>query len=592
MNFNLTGDVNAKLNYHSGTFTRSYLEARAKYDAQIRNWKIEFKDNLFLVEDSNKIIEKVYYDFQIANCSCNDFVETQCGTCMHIEAVLMCNLYSLQINKIRPIQYLDDNCNLKTSLGIGEIYNSPSIETFLKFKDKFQLPKNQITISDFDVFKDYNISLFDFQKESIKLMLENVRSILTLKMGLGKTLCALACVKILDNLQKIIIVAPNSLKYQWQNEINRFQLGSSIVISKRADISKYKDQRFLITSYEMLNFNRELLFADYDILIADEVQKIKNKESATWKSLSRIKTNFIFALSGTPIQNNINDLLSIISFLNPYELKPDWKFYEEFCNCTKARILGIKQNAAGKLRDKLNRYLINPKIDKTQFKLPDKNEIIISTQLTPQQQDIHDNYLGLAKILIAKSMDYPLTFTEQLQLNGLLTKARMAATDSRLFNPDAEKSEKLQKIEQKILEASLQKKKIIVYSQWIKVLNLLHNFLNENKIAFVEFNGLLDAKKRNKHLNQFLQNPETYVFLSTDTGGLGVDGLQLVSSTVIHAEKIWNPMKIEQRNGRLVRHLQKESIVDVYHYVTNSGIEKMMSENHIRKFDTINEMLG
>lgn len=590
LKFYLVGNVKERIGYHQGLYTRSYQEARAVYDAKIRSWEIEYKDNLFTVKNNDGKEECVFYDRRIRNCSCSSFIEVECGTCMHIEAVRMVDRHDLQMPRVRPITFLDDYYQIQTLGAATGGWETPAIATLKTVKNSRTLPFSSIVYPDVDVFKEQGVTLFDFQIESVRLMLKNIKSVLVLKMGLGKTLCALACSKLL-NLPKVIIVSPNSLKYQWQREINRFGLGDSIVISKRGDLAKYQNQRFLILSYEMLTSNKSLLNDKYDIIIADEIQKIKNQESEAWKTVTQIKADYIFALSGTPIQNNINDLLSLIHFLNPFELKPEWKFYEEYCDCTRARVLGIKAHRTDDLRRRLKRYIINPHIDYNKFKLPSKNEIKVVTSMSPEQKEVHDDYLDMAKKLIAKSMDHPLTPAERMMLNGMLTKARMAATDARLFNKAAQKSEKFREIEECLEGMALAKKKVVVYSEWIITLNLLHEFLNQAQIPYVEFNGTLPAKKRNARITKFIEDPDTLVFLSTDAGGLGIDGLQFVCQDVIHIEKIWNPMKIEQRNGRLIRALQKKDVVNVYYFEVDAEIENMITQNHARKHTVISEML-
>ena len=106
-----------------------------------------------------------------------------------------------------------------------------------------------------------------------------------------------------------------------------------------------------------------------------------------------------------------------------------------------------------------------------------------------------------------------------------------------------------------------------------------------------DFNGSMSAKKRNLCLMKFIEDSAVKVFLSTDTGGLGIDGLQFVCNNVIHTETIWNPMKIEQRNGRLVRALQSKDIVNIYSFESDADIEVMIKQNHERKHSVIADML-
>lgn len=591
--FTINGSPQEKLGKHEGLFTRSYQKSRAIYDAKIRNWAIEYRDNLFYVTDNKDVTETVYFEPAIKNCSCNEFIETQSGTCRHIEVINLLKIKHTDFPKIRPIVFLNDNFKLKQSGGNeGVPYFTPAIRPFMQMLKRQNLPFDERVLSDKDLepFKDFGISLFYFQKESIPKMIRNKKTVLTLKMGLGKTLCALACCKIL-NKNKIIVVTPNSLKFQWQSEINRFRLGDSLLVLRGEDLALYHEQKFLIISYEMLNRHPEILENDFDIAITDEIQKIRNSETVSWATLSQLKSEFVFALSGTPIQNNVSDILSLITFLNPFEIKPEWKFYEEHCIYTKAKLYGILPNKIAELRKRFERYIINPDIDYSKFNLPKKNVHTIRVSLSQEQIDLHDSYLFIARPLIAKSINYPLTLGERNKLNSLLTLARMAITDPRLINSACKESHRVKAIQEKIKEIVESGKKVVVYSEWIKALEFLVPFLKENNINYAWFNGELSVKKRDKELRKFIENTNVKVFLSTDSGGLGIDGLQHASHNIIHMEKIWNPSKIDQRNGRLVRTLQKNNEVNVFEFYSGSEIEEMIDDASERKYAIISDML-
>lgn len=590
--FTLNGNLQEKLGYHAGIYTRSYQEVRAIYDARIRNWAIEYRDNLFHFTDSKEKTEIVYFDAIVKNCSCDGFIENQSGTCMHIEAVRLLNLRREELSVIRPIVFLNDFFQLK-QIGSKEEHPffTPSVRPFLQMVKKQTLLFDERVLPDhLEPLKEFGIELFGFQQESVRSMIRNKRSMLILKMGLGKTICALSCCKILDK-KKIIIISPNSLKFQWQGEIDRFNLGKSLLVLKGDDLLKYQDQKFLIISYEMLNRHPEILNSVFDIAIVDEIQKIKNAESLTWATLSKLKSDFVFALSGTPIQNNLSDLLSLIIFLNAHEIKPEWKFYEEYCRFSRAKLYGVLPHKIQDLRNKLARYIINPSIDYNSFKLPKKENHLIKVSLTVDQARLHGGYLQGARPLIAKSINYPLTLAERTRLNSLLTMARMAVTDARLIKSDYPESDRIKKIQDKIKELTDKGQKVVVYSEWIKPLQLVEPFLNHNGIKYVCFNGKLSTKFRDKELKRFIEDKNIKVFLSTDSGGLGIDGLQFACHNIIHIEKLWNPMKIDQRNGRLVRALQKSDQVNIFEFTSESEVEQMIDECSARKYAVIADML-
>ncbi len=585
------------MGWYATIFSKEYQVTRANYDARIRNWDIEYSDPFFIVKDSDGNLEFVFYDGKIGNCSCEGFIKTECSSCMHIEAVKLIPYWEMGIaleqSKIhkKNLRYIDFTSRQIVVNGKSPL-TLPSVKLYENYRRKIKIEPYDIThIQEWDVFKDFGVSLYKYQLESVRNMLSNRRTVLTLKMGLGKTICALTCCKLLE-AGKILIIAPNNLKYQWKSEIDRFSLGSSVVIDNKKDLPKITDQRFVILSYEMLNRNLEYFQnQQFDILIADEIQKIKNPDSISWKTMSNIKANFIFALSGTPIQNSIEDILSIVRFLNPNEFLPQWKFYTDYCDFSRAKLLGIRRDRLPQFKEMLSRYIINPTVSNDAIKLPKVNEKLMECELDPDSANYHNSYIEQAKPLLAKSFNYPLNFAEKARLNSLLTMARMSATDSRLLNPENQKSERLINIELTIQEIIQRGEKVVVYSEWIRATELLIDFLKETNIGYSVFNGTMTAKKRNSELNSFITKDEVKVFLSTDSGGLGIDGLQLTANNVIHVEKLWNPAKIKQRNGRLVRNLQRKDIVNIYNFTCNSEIERMMDQTTIRKEIMVDDIM-
>jgi hypothetical protein len=295
---------NVKLGYYSSIYAKDYITAHAVYDMMRKNWTVENIDNgFYLVKDKDEI-RKVYFTYGISGCDCEFYVTNQVGTCPHTEAVKASNIVKGRSNKIIWVQYFND-ISLRTNnrykskeladiADVAGLLNDgfimiPGVPEYLE-KIKPPVINNIIdckATDDLDIMK--GIHLRDYQKESIMKMLNNGgRSILTLQMGLGKTICALVCCKLLFKT-RIIIVCPNTLKYQWQAEIKRFRLGSTFVVTKGTDLQEYNNERFLIVNYEVLNRNRDFLEGrEFDIAIIDEIQKVKNGESKTWATINRL----------------------------------------------------------------------------------------------------------------------------------------------------------------------------------------------------------------------------------------------------------------------------------------------------------------
>lgn len=604
----IPANEHVRMKWYQSQFSRDYLMAKQDYESRRKKWKVVPDDNnRFTLIDSSDEETVLHYSPYIKNCSCADFINSETGFCQHLY-VLENNYYTFKDYLVRdnPTIYVDypagtlrklsRRSETINSLDLDEIKVdnlgvalTPAVEGFLARKRRQLNTKFEMDLQDYSLF---NLGLYQHQKESIQKMLYNKRTILTLRMGLGKTICALYCCKVLSNAQRIIIVCPNSLKHQWKREIDRFDLGEALIISKGKDLLKYEDQRFVILSYEMLNRHPGLLAHEYDIAILDEIQKIKNGESKSWETIQNLRSEFVFSLSGTPIQNNITDLISILKIISPREFSPDWKFYENYCTSSRTRLTGWNRSNLPQLKEMLREYIINPKINWQDFKLPTKTTHVIECALDPVQASVHEPALEQAKRLLSKAYNYPLTFKEKAILNGLLLKCRRAVSDGRLVSDKANKSSRFHKLEELIVDKVKNGEKVVVYSEWIDCLKLLVPRLAQEEIKHVMFTGELSDKAKNRNLEEFISEEDVKVFLSTDSGGLGVDGLQLVSKTIIHVEDIWNPMKLAQRDGRLVRALQPSDNVDIYIFDSKSGIEEMLKANKAGKHQIINDVMG
>lgn len=596
--FILKYNPNAKIKKSLSMYDLEYQIARSKYEADSRNWTIRYETPYFNVINSDDEEQHVFranagYKYEY-DCTCREFIENESGTCIHIEAVKNIPMrYLTEINtelrRINNYTYVDSFARKLITVGTQK-YITKSASLYKTEYDKPTLDYHEIGEINDDIFFKYGITLRDYQVKSVTDMIYFKKTILCLKVGLGKTLCALAAATTL-NKEKILIICPNNLKYQWKNEIERFELGSYLIIDSAKDLKKRNDQKFLILSYEMLNHNPSIADEEFDILIADEIQKIKNPDSVSWKSMSTIKSEFTFTLSGTPIQNHITDILSVINFLNPNEFKPLWKFYYQYCNYSKAKVLGLKNSMIPQFRERIDRYIINPKIASS-HEMPTENQHYMVCTLDDDSRKEHNYYLDMARPLLAKAFTAPLSFDEKARLNRYLTMARIASTDSRLINTANNKSNRFESIENKILDLTRDGKKVVVFSEWIKATDLLHEFLEESGIDYVEFNSKLPSKKKDYNLNKFIHDENCMVFLSTDSGGTGIDGLQYAAHNMIHIEKAWNPFKLKQRNGRLVRSLQENHEVDIWNFYCESEIESMIEDSNVRKNILVNDVMS
>ncbi len=437
---------------------------------------------------------------------------------------------------------------------------------------------------DFDMFKSKGIDLFDYQRDAIIHLLTRKRAILALPMGYGKTLCTIMAKRFVEGLngrpQSVFVICPASLKYQWANEIERLLGEQTFVIKDGTDIDRWcaahpKPCPWLIGNYEIVQRHWKKLQQHFDILVLDEVQKIRNKETKTWGAIAQLESEYMWTLSGTVIENHVPDILSIIEILNEEELIPRWEFNERHFVMQGDRIEKVRDWA--KLRQVLDPYVFR----EVGSGIAIKAKVVPTTvrvDMDPQQRNQHAKPYKRAKRLLAISAKRSLSFKEKVQLNAFLLQARQAADSAKLQNPQAGEGAKVKEITQLMESIISRGEKVVVFSEWIGMLKLLEPALAAQNIEWVRFTGKLSLKQREKKRAQFVKDPKVKVFLSTDAGGLGVDGLQLASHHVIHCELPWNPARVDQRNGRLHRLLQKSDEVHVYYVVTNDSVESDLVE--------------
>jgi len=289
------------------------------------------------------------------------------------------------------------------------------------------------------------IKPYNFQILGIEFGASNKNFLLADEVGLGKTLQAIGTALHL-NCKKIIVVCPSSVKGQWQREINKFTDKSSIIIDgsqKQREQQYEKDVMFYIVNYELILrdisiINKRL----WDMVIADEVSRIKNWKSKTKTALTRIKTNFKVGVSATPIENNIQELHSIVSWINPNIFGSYWNFVNEYCYfCNNSyggyQVTGIKD--AKKLHETLKSVMIRRKKAEVFKELPEiiHNEYYVP--LTPTQKQMYEEVKGNIMNLVQRGDMSNNMLNEIMYL-------REICNSPRLLNPDIMENGKVDEI--------------------------------------------------------------------------------------------------------------------------------------------------
>lgn len=429
-------------------------------------------------------------------------------------------------------------------------------------------------------FSSINATLYPYQKEGVEFSAFKKGVIIADEMGLGKTLQAITTAivkKEIFDFKKVLVICPASVKYQWKNEISKFSNEEGIVIEgdpkDRTKLYTHHPAYFHIINYEtVLRDLTAINTAKYDFIILDEAQKIKNYETKTAISIKRILKKHALVITGTPIENNLLDIYSIVQFLDQKLLAPQWEFSYQHCifdTKYKNKIHGYYN--LNHLKTRLKDILIRREKKEVFDQLPNVIQKNIYVRLSEEQSNLHASFSrGIAKILGKK---FKTTYDWQ-KLMLLLTNMRMVCNSSFLIDKQSNHSPKLIELEDILirrLNIKSKKRKIIIFSEWVTMLNLIGDMLKKEDITFTKLTGKIPVPKRQALIKEFEENDDCSVFLSSESGGTGLN-LQ-VADTVINFELPWNPAKKNQRIGRIDRIGQQKQKLHVFNLLSYDSIE-------------------
>ncbi len=422
--------------------------------------------------------------------------------------------------------------------------------------------------------------LYPYQKEGVEFATFRKGAILADEMGLGKTLQAITTAvnkKKLFGFSRALIICPASLKSQWKKEIEKFSDESAVIIQgkpdEREDVYARSKAFFMILNYEtVLRDLHAINKMDPDFIILDEAQRIKNFDTITAATIKRLRKKHSLVITGTPIENRLTDLYSIMQFVDRDFLEPLWEFSYQHCYFdmdSKDKITGYYNLQS--LNERLQSVLLRREKKDVIKELPDVTVHTIPVNLHPDQQAYHSSYARRMALILAKKYISPYDWQEIMML---LTKMRMVCDSTFLVDKETYASPKLEELKDILLEKMDIKNtesKIIIFSEWVTMLQLIGRMLHENGIGFAQLTGKVAVKNRDALVRKFETDPKCKVFLSSEAGGTGLN-LQ-VADTVINFEIPWNPARRNQRIGRINRIGQQSKHLTVIDLIARDSIE-------------------
>ncbi len=420
--------------------------------------------------------------------------------------------------------------------------------------------------------------LLPYQMDGIAFAVGAGRAVLADDMGLGKTIQGIGVAELLArqaNIERVLIVCPASVKSQWRSEVNRFSdRECRLVLGGAAERARQytNDCFFTVCNYEQVL--RDILSIEkvaWDLIILDEGQRIKNWEAKTSRVIKGLRSPFALVLSGTPLENRLDDLYSIVEFIDDRRLGPAFRFFHRHRVVDeRGKVLGYEN--LSDLRKRLKPVLLRRTRASVLRDLPPRTTEIVRIAPTDEQLELHRANLRIVSSIVNKRY---INEMDLLRLRKALLMCRMSANST--FLVDKRKpgySSKLESLDD-LLGSLLAEddRKILLFSEWTTMLGLIEPLIEGHGADYVRLDGSIPQKKRQPLVQRFQKDPNCRLFIATNAGATGLN-LQ-AANTVVNVDLPWNPAVLEQRIARAHRMGQKKP-VQVFVLVTEGTIEESL----------------
>ncbi len=567
------------------------------------------------------------------SCDCPDFLRSSLGVCKHLVAVLedlasRPRLFeraklespptaSVRWHPVRPLTGAGDwLAQVRPPVPVpskpekrlalveyllGEIRDGrrePALHALLR-EERRRLQRPRDIDAPLKALGSLKQRLFSYQREGVYRFLLQGSLLLADDMGLGKTAQAIAACHALWHAGRIrrgLIVVPAALKPQWLREWQAFTDAPARIVDGNPDLRggtfESCKRGFLITNYEQLIRDVDLVRAwEPELVVLDEAQRMKNWATKTALTVKRLDPPHRLVLTGTPMENRLDELASIVEWVDDLALEPKWRLVPWHMAAPGARNLDtLRQRLSGCMLRRVRQDVLS--------QLPERTDARVGVEMTPEQQAAHAELDPSIARLAHIGKKRPLTPPEFLKLMQLLATQRIISNGMAQLNfdevwPDLRKIErptdsmlkglaspKLIELRELVEQIAVEQgRKVVVFSQWKRMLKLAdwatRSLLARAGARAAFFTGDEGPKKRTQNIVEFHDDPACRVLFATDAGGVGLN-LQRAANACINLELPWNPAVLEQRIGRIHRLGQKRPI-DVYNLMSEGGIESRIA---------------
>ena len=423
--------------------------------------------------------------------------------------------------------------------------------------------------------------LLPYQVDGVLHLAFRERALLADDMGLGKTVQAIAACALLRELrgiERVLVVSPASLKAEWEEQIDRFSALPARVVAGNRLVRRaaYRSRTFFtLCNYEQILADGDDLLdiLQPEVVILDEAQRIKNWQTKTANAVKRLYSRYAFVLTGTPLENRIDEIYSIVQFLDPELLGPLFRFNREFYQLdAKGRPTGYRN--LEDLADRIEPVMLRRRKEEVESELPSRMTKTFFVPMTETQLNVYEDYEHWARRLASTAQRRPLTKEEYERLQLFLACMRMVCDTPAILDGERHECPKLDEIERLLPDLlSDPQRKILIFSEWVRMLELVRECAVTAGVEFAWHTGSVPQLRRRAEIHRFREDPECRLFLSSESGGVGLN-LQ-AADTVINMDQPWNPARLEQRIARAWRKHQTRPVT-VINLVSEKTIEHRM----------------
>ncbi len=408
--------------------------------------------------------------------------------------------------------------------------------------------------------------LFDYQQHGLQWLSYLYRSrfsgLLADEMGLGKTIQVMAFLSTIELQKPVLIVMPVSLLFHWKREFEKFIPSLAVYLHRGEDrlqeTEELKKQKVILTSYAQLRIDRLLWESlDFEAIILDEAQAIKNPDSLTAQISCRLRSRFKLAMTGTPIENRYEDLWSLFRFLMP-------------------ELLGERKEAPvfERVRKKIRPFTLRRTKQEVALQLPEKQEQVVWVNWEEEQRSFYDQYLKEKRSALVQKVSAEGLSSQKMEILELILRLRQICCHPQLVTGEyAGESAKFERVCNDLEEAIATGHKVLLYSQFTSILGLFKKWMEEKNYRYAYLDG--QTKDREKAVALFQNDPEVPVFLmSIKAGGVGLN-LQAADYVFLY-DPWWNEAVERQAIDRAHRVGQKNTVIARKYLVAESIEEKIL----------------